>query len=1153
METFDAIFSPLWGQNLIEASAGTGKTYTISCLVVRAIATGNIPLEQILIVTFTRASCADLQKAVRERISQTLLALQGRDCQDDFAKKFALNLEDDHDVVALRLRTAMSNLDLANIFTIHGFCQRMLVKYAFESGSNFNFSVIENEEAIIREVATDYWRISTYRAPVELLAYLQKELSLKELITYAKRNTNNPQNKSQKGNPPPIKNAIDTLQQAFKNTSISWQNDGEAAITLLLEAGLNKRSHSDDKIMAAKSVIASFFTRDFYGLLPKEVGMFTTSKIAKAKTLQTKKSPEHSFFHECDKLTVAALAMEANAQEYLNFIRNDFAHYLHDELNKRKRELNVVSFDDIVSLFWQALNGAKGSYLQQKIANDFSIAFIDEFQDTDRRQCEIFARLFGDKSLFVVGDPKQSIYSFRGADIDAYIKMAGSFNKYFLKENWRSSADYVEALNILFSQTPLPFINEQIKFQKIVPARGNDPLLLDNKPLKPLALWYLMPTNNYEGVSADKTQLGKEEARDIIGGFIASEIAKLCRLGNEGRALLAGERLKPADIAIIVPNHRGADIMRDKLERLGIVCATQGAGNVFSSSAASDIRLLLAGVINYHSLPMLRAVLIKGGYSPRHIVQMTENISWEKLSERFAHYHRIWVRSGFGEMMANYLSEQNILASIAENDAGERRLTDFWHIVEILCLTEVNGQKSPHEMLLFLEREMDSANDTAEGEENIRIERDSAAVRIITIHSSKGLEFPVVFCPFLWDAPAEKRMPLTNDLTLVADEVSLANSRQERMRLLYVALTRAKYHCHFVNGAIKNGGNSQIQLLFPENCRDDSCFFKLAQENERYFSCDFIGKPFFPNASTSSDGCVPAPITLAPKIMPARIDNSWRIASFSSLASSNHSISYDYDDGFLNNPVIAVKGSRRDIFSFPRGAVAGNFFHSLIAEVDFTSRDVRSIGNKITEKLRSFGFEESWQGVILNNIKTVLSASLPASAGNVCLGDVGAEKRIVEMEFCFRFNKTNSKDFNRLLSSLSRGKEFWQEEAIDFANIGGFLKGFIDLVFEYGGRYYIVDWKSNHLGDEISCYNNKAMEEEMLRSLYHLQYIIYTVALHLFLKNRINAYDYEKHFGDVFYIFLRGIDAQQKTGIYHTRPSLEDIETLTQAFTHKQE
>lgn len=1223
-EQFSPLSAPLAGCNIIEASAGTGKTYTISCLVVRALAAWGIDLEKILLVTFTNAACAELQQAVRAKMQQARKALTGEETIDTFAQQLAASTADapERRLMVQRLEAALGTFDLANIFTIHGFCQRMLHKYAFESGAPFGFRILEDERELLEEIAHDYWRLSTYPLSGELNAWLDETgYSVAKLLTDANNFVRTPQPTAPfpPAAPPPADIVLQNLRSAFREARLLWSKEREDLLAALLEAKLHQRSYSPERLALAASTLSAFFAADFCSPLPAALESFCPAKIAAALTKSSQRQPSHPFFDAVAELLATGKAMSAFAHDYKNYLSQNFFCYLYQELEHRKREGNLISFSDMLTMFYRALCGETGDILREKIAKDFLIAFVDEFQDTDAVQGEIFRMLFGKRALFLVGDPKQSIYAFRGADINEYLRASQNANKhYYLKYNWRSHARYVEAVNTLFSQTPHPFGDENIAFQVIEAGSKNDTkLLVNGEAAPPFALWYLesasaanIPETSSDTASsaAEKAKtISKDEARLAIAKAVATSIAQLCQLGQKGRAIIGAKGIQPQNIAVLVPKRHEVRLIQRALAAYGVPCVTRGIGNVFASREAWELWILLSAIRHNSSPQLVRAALATSlmGYSAREIAVLTEGNAWNRLCEQFARYRTLWHSTGLGAMLGVLISEQGLLTNIANgtgNANAERRLTDFWHIVELLTAgLSPSDKNSPSCLLRHWERQISASKEAAQPPEaaNMRLESDEFAVQIATIHASKGLEYDIVFCPFLWDAVKdeetleqegeneatkhpdknEREAPQTRIGDAPGGKAAIRDAK-EGMRLLYVALTRAKYHCCLVAGDISGAQHSPLARLFireprglnePEDtstprprsqCYLFDDFSRLAQTEPQLFSfrCfspeEALAAHNLYAENTETPDITPAP--LSAKEFKGVLDTSWHITSFSALTGELHFDTPDYDSGRNRGTrnLLLPKGEeeageeRLDIFSFPHGVLAGNFFHALLADIDFTASNATGRRLEVAKKLREFGIATQWHTTVLQNIETLLAVPLPSRFGAFPLREIPRSRRLEEMEFCFELATISPEIITELANLLASNDDKGGDRPnLNFSAVRGFMKGFIDVVFERNGRYYLLDWKSNHLGNKSACYNATALRQEMMSSFYNLQCLIYTVALHLFLKSKIPDYDYEKHFGEAFYIFIRGIEANGTTGIWHTRPSLTEIEKAVHLLT----
>lgn len=543
-------------------------------------------------------------------------------------------------------------------------------------------------------------------------------------------------------------------------------------------------------------------------------------------------------------------------------------------------------------------------------------------------------------------------------------------------------------------------------------------------------------------------------------------------------------------------------------------------------------------------------------------------------------------------MFRTLLSQEGVLSRLMSLEYGERRNTNLLHLGEVMHRASVEKKTDMAGLLKWLSEQRNGER-PGRVEHPLRLESDENAVKLVTIHKSKGLEYPVVFCPFLWDGSTVRKsersfvfhdrreaMQLTLDLGSEDSGRNLVSAEEEilaeNLRLLYVSLTRARVRCYLVWGRIKETETSAPAYLFypPESLsgddvvgavkkhfrelKDDFLVERLRQLTEK--SGGAIRFTEMPEekgkVSVSSEPVAPV---LGNREFSGNIDRSYGVSSFSSLTSGRlrEEETSDRDargggavDTLMDVQEIGGPGILPDIFSFPGGTRAGLFFHDIFEHLDFANRAESRLKKPVLEKMRAYGFEEKWQDAVCGMVKRVLSVPLNSRVQGLRLSGIGNRDRLNELEFTFPLKNISPGGMRRVLSEAGGGElpESFPETIgrLTFAPARGFMKGFVDLIFRYEERYYLVDWKSNILGKKVEDYGPEGLAAAMEEGLYTLQYLIYTLALDQYLKLRLPEYDYDTHFGGVFYIFIRGVDpvAGSEYGVYRTRPSAGMIHTL---------
>ena len=1184
----DPLRFPLHGQRLIEASAGTGKTYTITGLYLRlllghgdtegASATAYaraLSVPEILVVTFTDAATEELRGRIRTRIHQARLAFLRSAADDDTLLAALLEQTADHAQAAARLLAAERQMDEAAIFTIHSFCQRMLRQYAFESGALFNTELLTDEGALRRQAVCDYWRQHFYPAPPGLVRAVRQCWSGPEaLLADLQSLINSPE--------------LVVLPSLTTPDLLTYHQQQMARITRLKQAWLAQQEEiraqteghisrytgkNYDAWLAAIGAWAQQQDGDYQ--LPDALGRFRLSVLA-TNLKKGGQLPTLALFAQIDEFMAAPPNLRA-------LILQQAAADVRQRLQQAKGREHWLSFDDLLANLDQALCSPLGEQLSKRVRQLYPVAMIDEFQDTDPQQYRIFHRLYGASdtptALLMIGDPKQAIYGFRGADIFTYMQARRHVpDHYTLGRNYRSSEALVAAINTLFARASAPFIYDaDIPFWPVSAQGKAAGLRLRGEDAPVLNCWW----------QTDPPTLNKGRYQALMAQATANEITSLLQAANQGQAWLGDQLLQAGDIAVLVRTGAEGRLIQQQLSRRGVASVyLSNRESVFSQQEANDLLLILQACLQPESERALRAALATALFDLDALALdalTLDEIVWEQTVSEFRDYQQLWRRKGVLVMLQALLQRRELAASLLGAPLGERRLTNFLHLGELLQQASAELDSDYALLRWFSEAIANPGNSATE--QILRLESERKLVQIVTIHKSKGLEYPLVFLPFicayrssdlaLYHVDGELR------LDLAADAEARAEADKERLaedlRLLYVALTRAVYACWLGLAPVKSGQSRTLTTDLHH-----SAIGYLLQGAEPAEAERMTAALQALQAATPGIAVLPPPVSLASGALPAtatptqppcvrrfagQIERNWWISSYSALsaASDRHAEGVlaipGFDAEVANDatPValsaVAPASPEREltIFDFPRGARAGTLLHTLFEQIDFVAIHQAALQGEtnlcfeqqISQWLQQSGFETHWAPVLRQQVEAVLATELDAAAlPGLRLGAVPAERRQVELEFLLPMAELDALRLSEVIARhdpLSR-----QAGPLAFPTVRGMLKGFIDLVFEHQGRWYVLDYKSNHLGDQAADYQPAALSAAMLAHRYDLQYQLYSLALHRLLRQRLPDYEPERHLGGVFYLFLRGMP---QAGVWFAKPELALINELDLLFS----
>jgi len=1193
--------APLDGIHLIEASAGTGKTYTIAALYLRLILEKRLSPDQILVMTFTEAATEELKGRIRDQLKAAVMGFERRrkgfppEAGDAFIG-WLVDACSDPETAFDRLCRALRDFDESAIFTIHGFCRRMLRDNAFETGLMFDSEMLSDSLPLIREMVADYWRRNVYlQRPLFVRHLLSKGITPGSLVSLAVQALNRPEieilppNGSDPDDQDPLESGFLALYQTLKK---EWATSKPEVARLLLEhPGLNRTKFRAASVQKWIEEMDGYLNSPLPGPERFEAfAKFTPEALADG----TKKGHVplvHPFFDSCSELAAGGHALVQRYDQALIRLKADVFGFMREERRLRRMRRNVQTFDDLLLDLEQALRRPDGGVLSARIRNRFQAAMIDEFQDTDPIQYAIISRIFGldsgsldtgaSPALFLIGDPKQAIYAFRGADIFTYMEAARRADRRFtLDTNWRSRPDLIHAVNTVFGRHGQPFVYAAIPFQPVRAPAERTPVETQSEKAPVLTLWWL---------PGDGKPIARKTIRPDIIRAVAAEILSLLKGGRETSA--DGQGVEPGDIAVLVRTNREAEAVQDFFGRMGIVSVRQSTGDIFDTREALEMDRILTAVVHPGADSHVRGALVTDamGFDGQSLERTAADpVAWDGWVERFHRYHREWVERGFLSMW-NALSQGTaVIPRLMAFPDGPRRATNMRHVAELVHRASVERKAGMMGVIGWLRDMRLSAGRRAE-ENPIRLESDASAVQLVTIHRSKGLEYPVVFCPFLWhgvrgdgngpvffhDPAINQRLTVDLGSENLKDHLKLARRENlaEDIRLLYVALTRARDRCYLVWGRFNKGESAGLAYVLHGRDLDpdqadlvDRLGARVKSLSTEDLSRDIgdlahRGAGSIRIAPLPAGGSArrltaetPAASRLSHRVLSAPIVDDYRITSFSALTGDADGASGGHDaarEAPANGP---SEGDARDIFTFPRGAGPGTCLHAVFEQADFTALDRPVLVETVHEILISHHIDPVWTDVVCDLVRKVVSVPLEERSPRPVLSEIPPADRINELGFYFPIRRVTPEALNAVFRSAKADPApdggLSGIEGLRFSPVEGMMRGFIDMVYVHQGRYYLVDWKSNYLGPAPGDYRANRLGAVMAEKHYILQYHIYILALHRYLRLRLPGYDYETHFGGVQYLFLRGMDPKEGSGcgIYRDRPPWEVVRSMGQVF-----
>jgi len=1253
MKKLDDVFTwALKGTSQIEASAGTGKTWSLCALYARLLLEKKLRVDQILVVTFTKAATAELHERIRNRLMQILYVVEARiaasHAKDDDAwgddlfinRLFATTLDgyghDDLEAVARQLRVALRGFDQAAIHTIHAFCQRALQEAPFASALPFSSVLVPDDAALRFELAADFWREQVEPAAARyagFAAWLVENKAVPDVLDkQLKRRLAKPLAQLRWHGLDDVEEdpGLDARAQAlFDQAYAMWLAERGKIREKLDEARVSSvKSNMYSPEIIDKAIFAwdEWFSHGdvnapWSGDASKYAPKLSASELARATKVRCK-TPEHEFFNLADALIITAAAISAQHQKRWLSLMRAWLDHAPGELARRKQERREMSYDDLLARLYHALIQHPG--LAGTLRERYAAALIDEFQDTDPLQFDIFQRLFAQHGpLFLIGDPKQAIYSFRGADLHTYLAARHNASAHYtLGVNQRSTPPMIAACNKLFGANPHAFVIDSLAYHAVQASDRARAEFVDETSAPGSFVVWTLP--GMDGNASDI--LRKQDAQRAASDACAAEIVRLLRGARQGRVMIGKDPLAPADIAVLVQSHKLGKLVKDALTDWGVGSVELSKLSVFATQDAEQIEYLLMAINAPGDRRCLRAALAIDwfGLDAQALWRSAQTDtgydpdgpdSEARWIERFSHYRMLWHEHGFAMMWRTLTDELRVAPWLAAQRDGERRLTDINHLAELLQAQDVARPGIAPTLRWFAtQRRVKDDRD----EVQLRLESDRNLVQIVTIHKSKGLEYKVVFCPFINDGDlranpvtifdpreyhddeghtvlhyglAEKRgndAHDDNELTQHVKRLAKREQAAERVRLLYVALTRAVYRCYVVAGPYLARDSKEDSQKPPKLTQSQYSMLNWVIAGREHSIDQWLaGKR--PDITADLAECwrefaggpvsmMPLPLDLpvkrlgsaaiAPGAFSARIAHralqaTWQLTSFSAMTASIDLAHRHAGDARPDHDATAdiatsdpMTGEHEpimpnDILNFPRGMAAGDCLHRLFELANFADRESwpAAIERALRERPVSADAQHAPQlGAMMHRLLADVSAIelAPQAAPGMTLASLDPQRRLTELEFLFSAPALDGTALRRVLRAHG-----YPDMMLEAGVLHGFVKGFIDRVFEHDGRYWIIDWKSNYLGHRAADYDAPSLEHAMTAHTYHLQALLYMVALHRYLRARVPDYDYDAHCGGYLYLFVRGVRpdwqaAGGAAGIHARRPARALIDALDQ-------
>ncbi len=1188
---FDPTMKPIEpGITLIEASAGTGKTHSIVITVLRLLLERRPDggywaddISRILVVTFTIAATNDLITRLRRALRTAVDVFSGADL-DPVEHGALFELHRRHGAEGRgRLTEALAHIDQLSVFTIHAFCRRVLEENALESATPHDFTFVDDEQGLLQLAAHDWWRRTV--APNDRLAMLAVELewtptTFLDDLGKARRypDTHIVPDES-------LDDALADVARGMAKISKAWN---EGRVWTLLDR-LEWKADAPFRTQEARARLARRMAAIPAGNWAGAIALLRHC-TPDAVRLKMKQRPaadhdtvqKEAFFLACEKFPPVAAALRIA-------LRASFIRSVERAFEQEKRRRHALGFDDLLRRVHQGVTGEGAlGHLATAIRARYDAALIDEFQDTDGFQYPIFAAAFRDRPLFLIGDPKQAIYGFRGADISVYLDaVRDADQRLTLRNNHRSTPALVTAFNALFRRAREPFLHADSHIGYVdVTAAKDDPGPLAGDPARSLCWWLV-------GMDGGKTP-SNTTAEERFHDAIAREIKRLLSAG-----VADGGMVHPRDIAILVRSNREATVLQGRLRDAGVHSVLHGSGDIMLSEEMADLGRVLTAVATPSNTRAMRAAFTTTlwGMDAARLYELSRpeyEHEWQEVVQSLADARETWRRHGFMRMVQELLARQSVPERLLRLRDGERRLTNLRHAIEVLHNAEEEERLSPDGLLSWLAHARASKPTNTERRE-LRLESDADAVQISTIHSSKGLEYGVIFCTSLWNSRPEPKAS-AGDAVLVRREdgtvvydlgsedwpthagLAAAEELAEGLRLAYVAVTRARNRVYLGLAATASAARSPLgYLLRPPDAvalepRADlvarvaeavalampqwhSTLASLCASAGGAMSWNALGPVAAqPAVAGGAEPALPVPRARDLSLGDGQLD-TWRISSYTRLSRGRPTHDEPELDAHEVDPdaiAEAADSQPTGFMAFPKGKHPGIVLHSIFEQLDFAASESESMRALVEAQLAGGRLALRNAAATCDDVCQMLVATVGARLPGTGfrLRDVAPDAAKREWRFHLPLARVTREallaPFAHAASEPARSYAHWIS-SLDTFDVHGFLTGSVDLLFRHDGRWYVVDWKSNDLGATPSCYERPELERAMFTSHYTLQYHLYVLALHRFLRSRLPDYDYDRDVGGVWYAFLRGIDGESERGWYHDRPPRAIIAALDAA------
>lgn len=1108
------------GIGLIEANAGTGKTFSIEVIFLKSLLELELEIHQILLITFMKDVTAQMKARILQAVQTSYDYLNESVSSTPFQNLLNQHKKNSQKAKEL-LHRALVNFDENAIMSIHGFASKINSEFFLDSTLG-QLSNLDNDfkSKVLEDIIHFFWikNILSDNPNTHFFSQIfQKEkknyqkffydLANKEKFIRFCFHTDSVEQVS--------------LEEYYQKLKVDLLP--EAIVQLYQQTKHLKRKNS--KKLAEKAQIIQ------QELAANNVLLYTKAAQDYQKWYNELQQAGAGDLCSINSAMQSLLACLQAEKKFIEYYRKDFLDFAKQKLKIYKKENQCYDYDDIIYFFYKIS-------LQRKIQR-YPLVVVDEFQDTDWAQSSAFLQLFPKSTkIILVGDPKQAIFSFRGGDVFSYLRMKERFvqsRPYQLDTNWRSQKEIVENVNLLFAQEGSLLFNKINYFPSQSVLDASKGLFQKNQRLSVWNVWEFQ---------SEAEKISKEQIQEQILEHLSYQVISIINKGIQGELTIEEKAVQPEMICILVFTNNQAMKVKNYLARVGVFATTTLVCSITNTSEFNSWWNFLQSLTDYNNKKKLASVLISPlfGFNLQQVKNFSDE-EWNGIFQNFASFYSAWENKGMVKMSQLVITKMKILDNLLCQ--GNREVTNFYQTLEwFLCHLE--EQNKVERNIIFLSEKIYNNKSL----DNLNLESDKNTVKIMTIHKSKGLEFPIVFCPYLWKKKELKNFtsffhfPNFQDTEkLLCYDLSVDNLYKknvqneleaENRRLLYVALTRAKQQIHIYTYPHLQK-KSDFQLLFQS----------LQQDKEKELAKICSIRKF--SKAPSNNLLAAKKIEMGEVQKVSRKFFQRKNYSFSSLKNISYHKAFE-ESSWINRQEIAPPGKKsyfKNTFQKPdkqksleenirhliSGPAIGNLFHKILEFCVAEQRSTKELTEFIAKNIQRFFLDESWITIFVESYQRIIQHPLQAGSKIFCLANLEKKNTAKEMEFQLSLTREEllkkiSDIYNKHPHNtiVSQNYHFLKENHLADYYLQDVCLGFIDLVFLLDGKYYILDWKSNNLGEQEN-YDSQNLQQTMKGYNYFLQYFLYYLALDKFLQTKKN----EKSIGGVFYLFLRGLDKQNST------------------------